>query len=668
MNYQPRIDGLRAIAVWAVIIYHANLTISGFSLFSGGYLGVDIFFVISGYLITNQIKTQLDNGNFSLLKFFIRRSRRILPALFFLFFVLYIYSYFKSLPEDFISFSKQSIFSSLFSSNLYFYFNQFEYQNASSQLLPLLHTWSLSIEEQYYIIYPVILLAVYKLSKNSMSTVIFALFLFSFTYSLYLDQVNKTFSFFSIQSRFWELAVGCLLALKIKTTPIYLLKKNILIYLGILLIIISFILFDDESQNRTLLTLVPIIGTILIILSENSKNYVTKILSSNIFIYFGIISYSLYLWHYPIFAFSRLSEFATYSISNKIILILLLLSLANLSYFIIEKPFRNKLIINNKIFFFIITSFFVTVISANLISINKNGFIDRYPEYLQDFLVNNYQQLSTKELNNLLNKRDNTKKIFLLGDSHMAGSFFNQLKKKYSSKYSIINLASGGCIFVNNFNRVDLDTNKIYENCSMNSQKKRKDIVLNNENSIVLIGGRWPYYLNNSYYLNEEIKNNPQEIKDSFIPLNKNTLLQNEIISSIKSLDVNNNKIILIYPVPEVGFNVPKNIIKNYDNLLGQLPDEIDLNQIQKLSNEILSIPYKDYFERSKSSFDLLDSIESVNIYRIYPHLLFCNTIIDYRCVVNSNDHIYYNDDHHISSIGSQMIIEKLSIILSKFN
>ena len=437
INYRPEIDGLRAIAVCAVILYHA-----GIKNFQGGFLGVDIFFVISGYLITSIILKELKlTRTFSFKNFYERRIRRIIPVLLFVITASLPLAWLYLLPVNFIEYSKSILSSIGFTSNIYFLNSGLQYGAESSLLKPFLHTWSLSVEEQYYILFPIILLIIFKFfKKNLIYLLIFGFFL-SLGYAHYLSKYFPSHNFYILPTRGWELLAGSLLAyyeLKKINKFKFKLLNSLLPLIGILSIILSIYFFNDKIPHPSLYTLVPVIGVSLVIWFSKKDEFITNLLSSRIFVGVGLISYSLYLWHYPIFAFDRITD---HSFSNfELIIIIIIFSL--FSYFFIEKPFRSRKYRFKKVSFIIVAlCLFNIFINSKIIF--SNGYENRF------YSTNTYKLNSIIyekenydfEMNYNYDNYNERKNVLIIGNSH-AEDLLEILSKTNLTDKIYFNLAS----------------------------------------------------------------------------------------------------------------------------------------------------------------------------------------------------------------------------------
>jgi peptidoglycan/LPS O-acetylase OafA/YrhL len=356
MKYIKEIDGLRAIAIILVILYHL-----GFPMFSGGYIGVDIFFVISGFLITSIILPSVNNNDFSILDFFSRRIRRIFPILFFVLIVTTFFSYFLLKPQLFYLFINSSISSALFFSNFFFYsktgyFDQLSYDN------PLFHTWSLSLEEQFYIFFPLLILVIHKFFNRRYFYIFFILIIISLSASITLFNINKNASFYFTPSRVWELFFGGMIAVLPPNIILFkLIYRKILSLLGFIFVLLSLIIFDENSIHPGIITILPVLGSSLIILFANQQTFFGKILASKTFSFVGLISYSLYLWHIPLNVFLKI-VINPNSIYFVIIYFFLLFTISYFSYTCIEVPIKNKIKFkshNLNVFFFCFIPIFI---------------------------------------------------------------------------------------------------------------------------------------------------------------------------------------------------------------------------------------------------------------------------------------------------------------------
>ncbi|MBT8551986.1 acyltransferase [Polynucleobacter paneuropaeus] len=369
MKYRPEIDGLRAIAVLSVILFHA-----GFTIFSGGFVGVDIFFVISGYLITVTIIDEIENKTFSFAYFYERRARRILPALFLVMLCTLPFAFLLMMPSALKSYSKSLIAVPLFVSNILFSYN--DYFDVESELKPLLHTWSLGVEEQYYALAPILLVVAWKIGKIKIIFLASLLALTSLIIAQLLLPKYSTFAFYSLVTRSFEIIIGALVALlnsyypKINQIP----KRaaSILTLTSMALIVMAVSKFDAHTPSPSYYTLIPTICAGLIILYANSNNLVGVILRHKYLVSIGLISYSSYLWHQPLFAFSRLLDIKQQS--NYVLFSLCLASLF-LGYFtwrFIEARFRDREKINTKYFVFISIVFSIAFIAIGFFGYKYN--------------------------------------------------------------------------------------------------------------------------------------------------------------------------------------------------------------------------------------------------------------------------------------------------------
>jgi peptidoglycan/LPS O-acetylase OafA/YrhL len=430
INYRPEIDGLRAIAVLIVILYHAKITIFGREPFKGGFIGVDIFFVISGYLITSIILKELTiTGSFSYKNFYERRIRRIIPALVFVIFLSLPFAWYILLPSSFVDFSKSIIYSLGFSSNFYFHETGQIYGDQSSLLKPFLHTWSLSVEEQYYILFPVIFFFIFRYFRKYLLTILVIGFILSFQMADWGSRYFPSATFYFLHTRMFELLAGSILAYFEITSGRKSQQKNLnLIFpsIGLFLIVHSFIFFNIDFHHPSFITILPIIGVCLIIWFAQKDELVTKILSSRPFVTVGLISYSLYLWHYPLFSFYRFIKlYFPLDIIGKFFAILILLVISFFSYRFVELPFRNKKLSFKKILT-IIGFFLLIIIIFNFYVIKKKGFVERLDKFTK--IHKNYNpdnvflRNESQELINFHNKKkdfEKTKfKVLIIGDSH----------------------------------------------------------------------------------------------------------------------------------------------------------------------------------------------------------------------------------------------------------
>jgi peptidoglycan/LPS O-acetylase OafA/YrhL len=352
MNYRREIDGLRALAVLPVILFHA-----GFELFSGGFVGVDVFFVISGYLITTIILAELEQEKFSIVNFYERRARRILPALFLVMLFCLPFAWVLLTPADLNSFAKSLIAVPLFVSNIFFW-RDGGYFETAAELKPLLHTWSLAVEEQYYVLFPLFLMFFWKLGKRWILATLIFVFLASVTLAQWGSYAKPVASFYLLPTRGWELLIGAFSALYLSTENRKEFSKilsDFLGWLGVALILYAVFAFSKATPFPGLYALIPTLGTALIILFATQQTTVGKFVGNNLFVGLGLISYSAYLWHQPVLAFAR--HWST-ELDQLLILLLvtLVLLISYLSWRFIEQPFRSKAKFNRK---FVFTSSFL---------------------------------------------------------------------------------------------------------------------------------------------------------------------------------------------------------------------------------------------------------------------------------------------------------------------
>lgn len=337
MKYRAEIDGLRALAVVPVILFHA-----GFELFSGGYVGVDVFFVISGYLITTIILNEMRDGRFSLVAFYERRARRILPALFLVALVCVPFAWFLLPLRDMREFAQSLVGVATFSSN-FFFWNISGYFDTAAEFKPLLHTWSLAVEEQYYILFPLLLLAAWRFGRGNLLVLLVCLFAASFAVAQWASLNSPASAFFLLPARGWEILLGafCAFYLARGERERSALRDKVLSLVGLALILLAVFGFDARTPMPGVYALVPTVGAALVILHCDGGRGVGRLLSHRLLVGFGLISYSAYLWHQPVLAFARHYFFEGLTAAGLLLLCGLSFVLAYFSWRFVEIPFRK---------------------------------------------------------------------------------------------------------------------------------------------------------------------------------------------------------------------------------------------------------------------------------------------------------------------------------------
>jgi peptidoglycan/LPS O-acetylase OafA/YrhL len=472
LNYRHEIDGLRAIAVLSVVIFHAFPT-----YITGGFIGVDIFFVISGYLISTIILREMDKGYFNFLQFYIRRIKRIFPSLIIVMGACFIVGWFTLLPDEYKNLGKHILGGVSFTSN-FILLNESGYFDVSSDTKPLLHLWSLGIEEQFYIIWPLLLWIFWKKNINIFTAIVF---LSSVSFLLNLKGVKQDMvaTFFLPQTRFWELLSGGLLAwvLLFKKNTFFILRMkvdnwlSIFIYnkkpindgntlsnftscIGLCLLTYGFFAINKESYYPGLFATIPVLGAILIIASRRDSWVNRVLLSNRVFVWFGQISYPLYLWHWSLLAFSKIIIGDLPSLKIRISCIFISIILAWITYNCVERPIRFSGLIRNNI---TLPIFMLMLAFVGGIVYLKDGLMFRLDEKANQIkLVTNWPQSKNysaackekygSQFNDycLISHENQDPEIVIFGDS-TANHLFDGVHVMFD-KTPLLMIGQGACV------------------------------------------------------------------------------------------------------------------------------------------------------------------------------------------------------------------------------
>ena len=636
MKYRAEIDGLRAIAVISVILYHA-----GFKAFSGGYVGVDVFFVISGYLITTIILSELEMGTFSLTHFYERRARRILPMLFFVMFTCIPFAYFLLPPGDMTAFSASLVSVSAFASNILFWKTS-GYFDTATELKPLIHTWSLAVEEQWYLLFPLFLILSWKFCRSWTVRLFTILFILSLALAQRLSVTDPNFAFYMLPTRCWELLIGTFIALYFTKHDISKNNKHIeqpASLIGLFLIMYPVFTYDSHPPPfffPGIYAIIPTLGAALIIIFATHKTIVGKLIGSKLFVAIGLISYSAYLWHQPIFSFIRAYSFdepRKYLISA---LTLIIFGFAYLSWKYIEKPFRNKhQISSNKIFLL------SAICSLIIIGIGLKG--------IEDQLLSLYQITNCNSAIKVYGDADckvrgsGNRIIVVWGDSH-ASVLSKTIPEIHG--YKIYVISHPGCPPIIGVRRFDGLGNSVKCN-NINTLVKYTQFIESLKPETVILVGRWTMYLN-GFHSNGiphiqhhflSISNDDNAIKPLLI---RQTMLKDQLHNTVDYLSKHSNVI-----------------------LLSQTPDYA-LFSLKKIQASNFNYPLSSLLAYHKEELEVLQSFNNLSprVKVLDIKKLFCNREV---CTTRNNGTLLYTDDNHLTYDGSRkewkMITDEISLI-----
>lgn len=443
LKYRAEIDGLRAVAVIPVILFHA-----GFELFSGGFVGVDVFFVISGYLITTILIEDIENKRFCIVNFYERRARRILPALFLVMLVCWFCALFIMAPYDLNAFSESVIATLFFVSNFYFWRNN-GYFDPATEETPLLHTWSLAVEEQYYVIFPIFLLLTWRFGKNRVFWTIVVMAAISLLLSEWGWRNKAAANFYLAPTRAWELFAGSIAAFIVQSNGVQ--KNNLLATLGLLAILFAIFTFDDGTPFPSLYALVPVLGVVMLILYADKETFAARLLSTQPFVGIGLISYSAYLWHQPVIAF----QFYALQELNAFVTILVVGTFSYLTWLFVEKPVRSSRKRRDLVFIVVSAVVLLSISSLNKTEDAQVGDINYQERNFQKTILGfgTACRLPQSESIRCISSNGDFSNpdVVLLGDSH-AEHLFPGLSTSLN-ELNVVSLTTSGAPFFENLER-----------------------------------------------------------------------------------------------------------------------------------------------------------------------------------------------------------------------
>lgn len=633
--YRPEIDGLRAIAVLAVIFYHA-----GFRSFSGGFVGVDIFFVISGYLISTIILKEIRHQNFSIPKFYARRAKRLLPAAAFVNVICLIAGWFLLLPYEYNRLGQSLVSSSVFISN-YFFWMKTDYFAPAANTEILLHTWSLSVEEQFYLIFPVILLFLRKRKPGKTYPIIILLLIISF--AIWVTLPGNALRFYGIHTRAWELLGGTLLAIQQQLDNRQQLKTHVHQYLGtigILLVILPLLFGTTTEPYNSVAVVSAVVGTSIIILLSNTNGLVKEILSARYLVFVGTISYSLYLWHQPLFAFINIFSLEEKNPIKISITLTLLFFLAYATTVVIENPIRKSSTSQRTVFFATFLSTASLILLGTFVYIKK-GIPERLDQkyakidWDKHYVFNNgidtdclqHDGMQIKEHCKIGNNPD----IVLWGDS-FAAHWAPGLKELGAEFYQF---TKGNCPPFVSIHRDYYPSNTINSSdasCLAFNDKVMKEVKDNQTIKTVILSSNFAF-----------IENNPDidcESKNCEIDIHS-------VVETVNVLQKAGKRVAVILPTP-MTYGNPSKCVQRYMAGLIIKSDfftqdcQFDINKVKKSQAKI-----KEKIENlaKTKDFKLID-----------PASVICVS----RCNPMQNDTLVYFDQGHLTTEGSIIVAKKM--------
>jgi len=664
MKYRREIDGLRAVAVVPVILFHAGL-----SVFSGGYVGVDVFFVISGYLITTIIITERDEGRFSILRFYERRARRILPALFLVMGLCLPFAWFWLPPEPFDDFLRSLAYAALFISNVHFLENTGYFAEAA-ELRPLLHTWSLAVEEQYYVVFPLLLALLGAFGRRKHIVVIGLLAAASLALSEWGWRNYPEENFFFTLSRMWELFAGSICAFIVfrrKLEP-----NGALATLGLGLIVYSIFFYDGAVPFPSVYALAPVLGTCLVLLFATQGTMVARLLSMKLPVAIGLISYSAYLWHQPLLAFGRARSMHEPALWLLLALGLASFGLAALSWRFVEQPFRagpNKLLRGRMALFGVSGVGIAAFAAFGFVGMDQNWAEARYDKRMPPF----YKSIITSMKGHNLTracyvgiKNDEIRAtrfctvydgegpgetIAVFGDSHAQAILPAFEAYAEESGARIVKSGLGGCPPL--IGAYVAGGNYSLGTCHELSQDQAAYVVQNDVTTVVLVG-RWSLYAQGGYdndgrhfLLNSEPSPQLDGREASF------EVLAQTLPSTVDFYRRLGVRVIVVEQLPEMQVHPRRGIYAAVSR--GDTPEEA--TDVFKAS--ALPVAEHDALQaKARSVFAGLQGAEVVDLSGVLRKGDAYHWFIDGRAA--------YSDLDHVSAYGASLLQAQMAEILSR--
>lgn len=633
MHYRREIDGLRALAVVPVILFHA-----GFSAFSGGFVGVDVFFVISGYLITTIILAELEHGGFSIVGFYERRARRILPALFVVMIACIPFAWLWLVPREMKDFAESLLAASLFLSN-HLFLSEKGYFDTAAELKPLLHTWSLAVEEQYYLLFPLFLMALWRLGRRWVLLALSLVFVASLALAQWASHAQPLAAFFLLPTRAWELMIGAFAALYLSRVdhagggrgP-----GEIGGWLGIALIVYAVLAYSEATPIPGFYALVPTLGAVLIILFATQQTTAGRFLGHKVFVGLGLISYSAYLWHQPLFAFARHSKLVESGLAY-LALSVLAIVLGYLSWRFVETPFRQKQkITRRQVFVFSAAGLlFFSVIGA--IGHARNGFPKDAPP-----------ATSTAE-----HRTD--RNFIVMGDSH-GGHLVSGLRAITSGQ--VADHTVMGCI---PFRNIDgYDSRSVPGECVARVNKALDQTTAEDTGAVVVFSFMGPVYLEGTAFNGKDmarVTGQVAELVTDKSVKDKRQVFETGLRSTLRELStLKNSTIVLAIDVPELGIDYGCDTPQKELALGGFKLRDL----VEKVDPDACFVSRAAYEDRVRTYKSLVTKVlsEFPDLLLFDPARSFCN---EARCAgfVSIHGYLYYDADH-LNSAGSWFYANRL--------
>ncbi|OYW54229.1 MAG: hypothetical protein B7Y80_12985 [Hyphomicrobium sp. 32-62-53] len=650
--YRPEIDGLRAVAVTSVILFHAGL-----AGVPGGFIGVDIFFVISGFLITSIILRGLSDGTFTFLGFYERRVRRILPALFAILIVTTLFAVLWLSPVDLMDYAGSARYLAAFVSNYYF-FKTSDYFGREADLQPLLHTWSLSVEEQYYLVFPPLAYLIWRYAPRVLLPVLLVILAASYGAACIKVLDNPNAAFFLVQYRIFELLAGAATAVAVHEGPLAIRPRAATALIGLLMVLLPVFLFSEETPTPGPMAMIPILGTVLLLVSATPQTQVGWLLASRPFVGIGLISYSAYLWHQPVFALARHRSLVEHPVEVFLALALLSLALAYLTWRFIEQPFRRKTFWTRPAIFRWAVVVSLAIIVFGVAAKQTAGWLGRDPSpaWLA-FQASRQERDRNIPCWNALEKQGEACRLglpngpptlALIGDSH-AGALSDSLNNWLTREgRSGIDLNFKGCPPL-------LPDDGVMGACAEVRKRVFRDLADSKLPSVLIVHAAWSSLFAGPGFDNGEGGRDRTARMSRQTGLSEGVLKEriDRLSASIGVMLNAGHTVVIVDPVPEMGWQVPRQLGKaHYLN--------------GKLQPSDASISHAAFKTRSTPAMSALGSLGAhERLIRVSPEAILCNTIAPSRCAAHHDGVALYSDDDHLSNAGARLVVERIAAELA---